>query len=174
MHYYLQSDDFFLPYDEIKSQLPFLFLGFYIKSDFDKGIYIDNKYKPFNFKHYSRTNADIFKCEYYYGIKISNTGKIQKLIDSLNKSSINNEIITLGMYKNMISKYDLTCDDCYKHYRIGSFPLDIRHLYKFIHDDFKTLVTDFYNIKNGLNIAGLHLNILTSYPDLTFKTINID
>ena len=34
-------------------------------------------------------------------------------------------------------------------------------------EDFKNLVEDFYNLKNKLNIAGLHLNILTANPRLT-------
>ena len=166
--FYLKPTDYHPPYSVLdNSDLPFLFLGFFIKSEFDTDIEIPAKYKPFRFKHFAKINQDIYEEGYYYGIKIYNTQKIDKLIKDLNKSTINNEIITLGIYKNLISSYNLSCDECYKNFRIGSFPLDIKHLYKFVGEDFKNLVEDFYNLKNKLNIAGLHLNILTANPRLT-------
>ena len=144
--------------------MPFLFFGFFIKSELDNNISIPKKYKPFYFKHYARINADIYRDQYYYGIKISNISPISKLMENLQKNTINNDIVTLSMYRNMLKPFNLTCDDCYKNYMIGSFPLDIIHLYKFVNLKGKKMIEDFYNIKSKVNLAGLHLNIITAHP----------
>lgn len=167
--FYISNNYYSTSASEVNNDLPFLFLGFILKSDIDENIKIDKKYKPFKFKHYSKINADIYTDVYYYGIKIRNVSIINDLIQKLDKITKNNDIITLSMYKKMLMPYNLTCDECYKNFLIGSFPLDLKHLYKFIKTDFRKTIEDIYGMNTDLNIAGLHLNILTSYPDLSDK-----
>lgn len=174
--YYLTNNQYQPNYDLIESGLPIIFLGFHIKSELDSDINIPNKYNPIYFKHYSRINGDIYKDHYYYGITLLNKSKYQNLITILDKISFNNDIITLEAYKNLLKRYNLTCDDCYRNFTIGSYPIDTKHLSAFVDTNCQKIIDDFYNIDKECNLAGLHLNIITRYPSFkyNFKILELE
>lgn len=161
-------------FDELYN-LPIIFLGFNIKCAFDKELEIPKKYNPMYFKHYSKINMDILKDFYYYGIEIYNKNdKINELINKLNNISKNEDIITQTAYIELLKKYNLTCDTCYRHFQIGCYPLDISNLSAFIDNtNSQQITSDFFAIKDDAinNIAGLHLQILTEHPSFDYNCI---
>lgn len=160
-------------------KLPIIFLGFNIKHSLDESLKIPKIYKPFKLLHFSRIDADIYKDFYYYGIEIYNKNeKIQELVNKLNRITSNDDIITLETYKNLLKQYKLSCDECYLTYKTGCFPLDLKNIYKFIDKEIaKQMIEDFLDIdkqnKTINNIAGLHLQILTQYPNFDAFNCNI-
>ncbi len=102
---------------------PSLFLGFIIRNEYDnKRLEINEKYKPSRFIRMYKHKGKI-KVLPLYGIclKLNDFGESIANSIKLQEESYD---INLVVYQNLLSEFNLTCNDCYGHFESGVYPVD--------------------------------------------------
>tara|TARA_Y100000310_G_scaffold327990_1_gene395292 strand:+ start:25 stop:618 length:594 start_codon:yes stop_codon:yes gene_type:complete len=111
---------------------PKIILGFKVKNKFDESrTIIKSKYHPKRILHFKWTSQ--LEPTSLYGIEIIPKGIYTALLSTLE----NNEVLLransyndcINDYKDILSQYDLSCDECYSYFSDGMYPIDIAHLY---------------------------------------------
>ncbi len=106
-------------------KLPVVFLGIRVKNKFDENrIQIKNKYNPRLVTHFKLGYKDL-EPTYLYGVQVNVKAEYKQLIDQLNYTHLP---LSREDYSDMLSEYNLTCNDCYIYLCDGIYPLDIKHL----------------------------------------------
>jgi hypothetical protein len=102
---------------------PSIFLGFIIKNEYDnKRLKINDKYNPKKFMRIYKQSGEP-KMLPLYGIclELNDLGKnIVNLITQQEKSYD----INLVVYQNLLSEFNLSCNDCYAYFKSGIYPID--------------------------------------------------
>ena len=127
---------------------PSIFLGFIIKNEYDhKRLEINEKYNPKKFfRVYKSNNKGNMLPLYGICLKPNNLGDdIIKAISNQEKSYD----INLVVYQNLLSEFNLTCNDCYAYFKSGIYPIDFKK--------FRDLTDD--KISNDKKILQHMLNI---------------
>jgi|TARA_A100000172_G_scaffold58564_1_gene38233 hypothetical protein len=112
--------------DNFESKLPFrpsLFLGFILKNEYDnKRLKIKENYNPKKFVYIceEEKKLDIIPL---YGILLKLNGQGVDLTNLIQRQIKANNI-NLVVYENLLSQYNLKCDDCYGYFRKGVYPID--------------------------------------------------
>ena len=102
---------------------PSIFLGFIIKNEYDnKRLEINEKYNPKKFfRIYKNNNKSNMLPLYGICLELNDLGKnIVELISQQEKSYD----INLVVYQNLLSEFNLTCNDCYAYFKSGIYPID--------------------------------------------------
>lgn len=101
---------------------PSLFLGFILKNEYDnQRLEINEKYKPRKFLRICEENKKLDVVPLYgLCLELNEEGKkITKILTRQEKINMN-----LVIYENILSQFNLTCDDCYGYFRKGLYPID--------------------------------------------------
>ena len=110
------------------SDYPYCLIGFQLKSLYDqKRISLKLKYKAQDYIHIlpeAKLTPSFFR-----GIRLSLKPSFLPLVERLRQlnTSLTNSVKELT-YKNILSEYNLSCDDCYAFLRKGVYPVDGKHL----------------------------------------------
>ena len=112
-------------------QLPKVILGIQVKSRYDEDrIIIKPSYTPIRAAHFRMAGS--FEPVYLYGIEITLKSKYQDLLDEINNTAIFSKPTTqetaVPIYKNILLKYGLSCDECFGYLTDGMFPVDSNKL----------------------------------------------
>ena len=102
---------------------PSIFLGFIIKNEYDnKRLEINEKYNPKKFfRLYKAKGKSSMLPLYGICLKPNDLGdNIIKIIGDQEKSYD----INLVVYQNLLSEFELTCNDCYAYFKSGIYPID--------------------------------------------------
>ena len=112
---------------------PSIFLGFIIKNEYDnKRLEINEKYNPKKFfRLYKAKGKSSMLPLYGICLKPNDVGdNIIKTISSQEKSYD----INLVVYQNLLSEFNLTCNDCYAYFKSGIYPIDFNK-FRYLTDD---------------------------------------
>ena len=103
---------------------PYSIIGFQLKNSYDQQrIKIKSKYNTKDIIHPLPSSALTAIC--YRGIKIHIREKYQPLLDQLKKfNTILTDNVDISVYENLLSDYNLTCNECYAFLRKGVYPVD--------------------------------------------------
>tara|TARA_R110000787_G_scaffold40970_2_gene101367 strand:+ start:1020 stop:1529 length:510 start_codon:yes stop_codon:yes gene_type:complete len=104
---------------------PSIFLGFIIKNEYDnKRLDINEKYNPKKFFRLYKSNSKSNMLPLYgVCLKPNELGeKIIRLVSDQEKSYD----INLVVYQNLLSEFDITCNDCYAYFKSGIYPIDFK------------------------------------------------
>ena len=117
-------------FDSTIPKKPSLFLGFILKNEYDnQRLEINEKFKPKKFLKVFKTNKKL-EIAPLYGICLELNSKGLELMELIKKQeAVKN--INLVVYENLLSQYELTCNDCYGYFKNGIYPIDFnkfRHL----------------------------------------------
>jgi len=126
-----------------KNDYPLCIVGFQLKNAYDQErIRIKAKYNARDILHFQpipNTQPIGFR-----GLKFECKPKFKSLIVTLNQLNTTlNEDIDAERYKKLLSKYGLTCDECYLYLRKGVYPIDGKHISTI--STFKYTIEDLYN-----------------------------
>lgn len=107
-------------------EYPLCMLGVELKNEYDRQRFVFNKKLSavskdiVHFVHYPNTRTKIFR-----GLVFKPSYCINNLIDDINKHKhVYTDSTTPVVYKNMLSKYNLTCDNVITHLDEGTYPID--------------------------------------------------
>ena len=130
---------------------PSIFLGFIIKNEYDnKRLKINDDYNPKRFIRIYKQNGES-KMLPLYGIciELNELGKnIANLINAQEKSYG----INLVVYQNLLSEFNLTCNDCYAHFKNGIYPIDFNKFRYLAQDEIskdKKILQHMLNLNEG-------------------------
>jgi|TARA_R110000787_G_scaffold258025_1_gene363214 hypothetical protein len=113
--------------------VPSVFLGFILKNEYDnKRLHINEKYKPKKFIKIYKINGEM-KMLPLYGICLE-INKMGEEIINLIKRQENANNINLVVYQNLLSQYDISCDDCYGYFKNSIYPIDFNK-FRYLTDD---------------------------------------
>ena len=132
-------------------QLPKIFLGLRVKNKFDEQrLQIKKHYNPMLLSHFRMTNQ--LEPMFLYGIELKSKPRYKSLMQRLNANQIfkfydTSEAQTKA-YMDVLSEYNLTCDNCYRYLSDGMYPIDIecldglsrKNFVKEIQSGFKTMI----------------------------------
>ena len=122
--------------DNFETKLPFrpsLFLGFILKNEYDnQRLKIKENYNPKKFVYIceKEKKLDIVPL---YGILLK-LNKQGNDLTNLIQRQVKANNINLVVYENLLSQFNLKCDDCYGYFRKGIYPLDFNK-FRVITDD---------------------------------------
>jgi hypothetical protein len=107
-----------------KNKYPYSIIGFQLKNLYDQQrIKIKSKYNTKDIVHILPTVN--LEATFFRGIKIYIREKYLPLIDQLKQfNTILSDDIDVNVYKNLLSEYGLTCDECFAFLRKGVYPID--------------------------------------------------
>jgi hypothetical protein len=115
----------FLDKDELNYNVPCIFFGFVIKNEYDnKRLCIQPKYAPKKIIHKYKDADGVVHMLPLYGCILPVSGQYKQLSTILIQQQAD---ITISTYKNILEQFDLSCDDCYLHYAVGTYPVDLAH-----------------------------------------------
>jgi hypothetical protein len=122
-----------------RTMLPKLILGFNLKNKFDeKRFKIKSKYKPKKISHFKWTSE--LEPMFAYGIEILPQARYSSLLDYLQARGSQlwkySEEEYTKKYKQVLSEYCLTCDECFRYLSDGIYPIDVQHLNDISRKDF--------------------------------------
>ena len=114
---------------------PTAFLGFIIRNQYDdKRLSIDKKYNPLKFSIGYRHKDDINILP-LYGILVNLNKVTSNLSTVLLKQERYESTLDLNEYMNILSEYNLSCNDCYGYFYKNVYPIDNRHFDKLTNDE---------------------------------------
>jgi hypothetical protein len=107
-----------------KNDYPFCIVGFQLKNAYDQErIRVKAKYNAEDILHFLPTPNS--QPVGFRGLKLDYKPEFKSLIDTLNQfNTCLNDEINLEKYRKLLSKYDLSCDECYLYLRKGIYPVD--------------------------------------------------
>jgi len=152
-----------LPYNKY----PILFLGFVIHNEYDnKRIELNPKYNPQSFFHITKAGPHLQVLP-LKGVLLKPNASMVKVINAIvNQEKTGN--IGLVTYENLISQYNLSCKNTYKHFQKGVYPIDFNNLKSICDDSFnedKKIFQHLLNLKEDVfdfqKFASLKLFILS-------------
>ena len=112
---------------------PSIFLGFIIKNEYDnKRLEINDKYGPKKFVRIYKENGES-KMLPLYGICLELNELGNNIVDLITAQEKSYDI-NLVVYQNLISEFNLTCNDCYAYFKSGIYPIDFNK-FRSITDD---------------------------------------
>ena len=103
--------------------LPSIFLGFILKNEYDnKRLNINDKFKPKKFFRIYKEDGKI-KMLPLYGICLELNKLGEEIINLIKRQEQANNI-NLVVYQNLLSQYNITCNDSYGYFKRGIYPID--------------------------------------------------
>lgn len=113
------------------SELPKIILGIQVKNKYDEDrLSIKPEYLPVHIAHFHMSKG--FEPVYFYGIEINPKKSVQLFLDDLKDKNFfsrrMNRESTTTEYKELLSKYNLTCDESFGYLADGIFPIDSNKL----------------------------------------------
>jgi hypothetical protein len=121
-----------LTIDKFKSvpvdEYPYCLIGFQLKSSYDQErISIKSKYGAKDLVHFLPKSVPV--PTFFRGIKLKLKPKYASLLTQLNNYNTSfSDFVKTDVYMSLLSKYNLTCNECYAHLRKGVYPIDGSHL----------------------------------------------
>jgi hypothetical protein len=110
--------------------LPKILLGYRVKNKLDEiRLNIKDKYNPRYISHFKWGNE--LEPVFFYGIQINPKAKFNNMLQHVNNSKLmmpSSQNGFLHRYQSLLSKYDLTCSECYNYLSDGVYPVDLHHL----------------------------------------------
>jgi hypothetical protein len=127
---------------------PVLFLGLHIKNEYDNcRITLNQEYNPIKFLHFLKVENNSVTCQPLYGIILKPNENIKKLMNAITEQeNIGN--MNLVIYENLISQYNLSCKETYRHFQRGVHPIDFANLKTICDDSFNTDKKIFQHLMN--------------------------
>jgi len=102
---------------------PSIFLGFIIKNEYDnRRLEINEEYNPKKFFHIYKDNNKSNMLP-LYGICLQPNDFGNNIIKLINEQEKLYDI-NLVVYQNLLSEFNLTCNDCYAYFKSGIYPVD--------------------------------------------------
>jgi len=148
----VDTKEFHLTYTKGKCNFA-LFLGFVIKNEYDnRRLKISERYTPVRLLH--TIEKDILIP--LYGTFLTPNKNIKQLYTVIEDQQQNT--LNLLTYKNILSQFNLTCDNTYSWFNKCMFPIDFNNLKSVCDDEFNTDKKIFQHI---LNIDENHFDFQT-------------
>lgn len=111
-----------------ENDYPTVMIGFIIKNKYDQErLQIKKIYNPVNYIHF--LTAKNIQPMFLRGLKITAKSKYIPLINQLEQLNLTLPAeINLKFYNNLLSEYNLTCDDCFSFLQKGIYPIDGKYI----------------------------------------------
>ena len=106
---------------------PTLFLGFIVKNEYDnKRLLIDKKYNPKKFSLPYKNGKHINLLP-LYGIIVKVNNIADQLGTLLSRQERYENTLNLMAYQNILTEYNLSCNDSYAYFYKNIYPIDNRY-----------------------------------------------
>ena len=107
---------------------PLCMLGFQIKNLYDqKRLVINKSFNPISVIHFVPNEP--LEPKFFKGIRIAFKNKYLPLLKQLDALGTDHSIkLTKNFYDNLLTKYNLKCDDCYAFLNRGIYPINGEYL----------------------------------------------
>jgi len=134
-----------------EKKYPYSIIGFQLKSLYDQQrIKVKSKYNTKDIIHILPTAS--LEAAFFRGIKILIREEYYPLLNQLRKfnTTIATDNIDVGVYKNLLKEYDLSCDECYAFLKKSVYPIDGHCLSKISNIDItlESLYENAFNTKS--------------------------
>lgn len=152
----------------VPESYPMLFFGTVICNEYDnQRVKLSKQYDPKSFLHafkaiFNDENADDLKCVSILplrGIILKPNDVVKSLVKLITDQEKNG--INLKTYQNILSQFNMTCNDTYHGFGLGAYPIDFINLKSVSDDEFKNDKKIFQHLL-GLNEKGFDFQRYTS------------
>jgi hypothetical protein len=166
------------------SDYPYCLLGFQIKNSYDQlRLKFPKKYNAKDIVHlvyYPETEPTFFR-----GIQLTPTQKINNLLSELKTRELQSYgDLKLKTYRDLLSSFNATCDNCFLYLRPGVYPIDSSNISSFVeesvnlHDLYKDIFfqddVPFYQSVGYIVLYILDKNnIANKTPEVEWKKISV-